>query len=243
MPVWFFALVAFVSFIAGATAAIVGFGIGSLITPLLATRLGTDLAVAVVALPHLAGGLVRGWRLRRSVDRRILVRFGSVSAIGSLVGALVFARLAPAALSRIFGALLVLTATAGITGWSERWRPRGLLVWILGALSGFFGGVVGNQGGLRAAALSAFGLAPTAFVATSTVIGVVIDLVRAPIYLHRSAAQLGGLWALVALAITAILAGTLVGERLLLGLSRRRFRHVVSLAIGLLGIWFLVHPV
>ena len=84
-------------------------------------------------------------------------------------------------LARTLGALLVLTATTGITRWSESWKPQGALVWVLGALSGFFGGVVGNQGGLRAAALSAFDLKPTVFVATSTLIGVMIALVRVPI--------------------------------------------------------------
>ncbi|HUQ21205.1 MAG TPA: hypothetical protein VM099_16415 [Gemmatimonadaceae bacterium] len=56
----------------------------------------------------------------------------------------------------------------------------------LGALSGFFGGIIGNQGGLRAAALSRFDLRPTTFVATSTMIGVMIDLVRSPVYVYRA---------------------------------------------------------
>jgi uncharacterized membrane protein YfcA len=242
MPLWFDGLVALVSIFAGATASVVGFGIGSLLTPLVATRVGTDLAIAAVALPHLSAGLLRGWRLRHSVDRRVLVRFGILSAIGGLIGALVFAQLAPEALGRVLGALLVLTSAAGVTGWSERWQPRGPLVWILGALSGFFGGVVGNQGGLRAAALSSFGLQPTVFVATSTVIGVMIDVLRTPVYLYRAGAELIRIWPLIALAIVGVLVGTLVGERLLLGLSRERFRQIVSVAVGLLGLWFLFHP-
>ena len=242
MPLWFLGLIALVSFVAGATASIVGFGIGSLLTPLVAARFGTDLAIAAIALPHLSGGLLRGWRLRHFLDRRVLVRFGVLSAIGGLIGALVFAQLAPAALGRVLGALLVLTAAAGMTGWSERWKPSGPLVWVLGALSGFFGGVVGNQGGLRAAALSAFGLKPTVFVATSTVIGVMIDLVRTPVYLYRAGGELVHLWPLVAMAVDRVLAGTLVGERLLVGLSRERFRQIISIAVGLLGLWFLFRP-
>jgi uncharacterized membrane protein YfcA len=242
MPLWFGALAILISFVAGATASVVGFGIGSLLTPVLAARFGADVAIAAVALPHLAGGLLRGWRLRQSVDRPVLVRFGLLSATGGLIGALLFARLAPAALNRTLGALLILTATAGVSGWSERWRPQGALVWVLGGLSGLFGGAAGNQGGLRAAALSAFGLAPTVFVATSTAIGVLIDLVRMPIYLHRAGERMVELWGLIALTIGGVLAGTLVGERLLFGLSRARFRVVVSVAIGLLGLRFVLGP-
>jgi uncharacterized membrane protein YfcA len=242
MPWWFVGLVAVASVVAGATGSIVGFGIGSLLTPLVSTRFGMDLAVAAVALPHLAGGLLRAWRLRHSIDGRVLVRFGILSAAGGLIGALVFVRLAPTALGRVLGALLILTAAAGITGWLERWRPTGFLVWALGALSGFFGGVVGNQGGLRAAALSALALEPTVFVATSTMIGVVIDLVRAPIYLYGAGDELVPIWPLVAWAVAGVLAGTLIGERLLLGLSRTRFRTLVSSAIGLIGAWLVFRP-
>lgn len=228
--------------VAGGTASVVGFGIGSLLTPVLAMRLGTDLAIAVVALPHLAGSVLRGWRLRSAVDRAVLLRFGALSAAGGLLGALAFARLAPEALSRVLGLLLLLTASAGTMRWAERWSPRGPWVWALGALSGFFGGVVGNQGGLRAAALSAFGLGPVAFVATSTVIGVAVDVVRTPIYLHRAGGGFVALWPVVAVCVAGVLAGTLLGERLLLGLSRERFRVVVSIAIGALGLWFLLGP-
>jgi uncharacterized membrane protein YfcA len=242
MHAWLITLLTLLSFIAGATASVIGFGIGSLLTPALAAPVGMNVAIAAVVLPHLAGGILRGWRLRQSIDWRIVARFGLLSATGGLAGALIFARLAPVALARTLGALLLLTAAAGITGWSERWKPRGPFVWILGGLSGFFGGVVGNQGGLRAAALSAFGLEPAVFVGTSTLIGIMIDLVRAPIYLHRAAADLAGLWPLVGLAIAGVLAGTLFGERVLLGLSRERFRQMVSLAIGVLGLWFVIHP-
>jgi uncharacterized membrane protein YfcA len=242
MALWFIVWIAILSVIAGATASVVGFGIGSLLTPFIAARFGTDVAIAAVALPHLAGGLLRGWRLRRSIDWRVVIRFGALSALGGLLGALVFARLASSALGRVLGLLLVLTATAGFAGWSQRWRPRTAAVWLLGGLSGFFGGVVGNQGGLRAAALSAFGLGPAAFVATSTVIGVVIDLVRTPVYLSRAGSVLAGIWSLVAIAAVGVLAGTLAGERLLLGLPRERFRKIVSVAVGALGIWFLIHP-
>src|SRR5687768_7770108 len=213
--IWFAGAVAIVAVLAGATASIVGFGIGSLLTPLIAWRFGTDVAVAAVALPHLAASVLRGWRLREFIDRNVLLRFGLVSAGGGLLGALAFSRLNADVLARILGILLVLTALAGITGWSRKWKPRGILVWILGALSGFFGGVVGNQGGVRAAALSRFDPKPAVFVATSTAVGVLIDLVRSPIYIMRAGDALRDMWQLIALMIAGVLAGTIAGERVL----------------------------
>ena len=49
---------------AGAVASVSGFGIGSLLTPLLALHAGTKTAVAAVSIPHLIGTAIRFWRLR-----------------------------------------------------------------------------------------------------------------------------------------------------------------------------------
>src|SRR5438093_12115542 len=75
------------SLIAGAIAAIAGFGIGSIITPLLSSQIDTKLAVAVVSIPHFIGTLIRFLRLREHIDRSVALSFGAASAIGGLIGA------------------------------------------------------------------------------------------------------------------------------------------------------------
>jgi uncharacterized protein len=223
----------------GATAAVVGFGIGSLLTPLLSASLGTSTAVAAVALPHAVATTLRCWRLRRAVDWTILRGFGLLSAVGGLAGALLYTQLASRPLTLLLGGLLLLTASAGITGWGTRWHPKGPIVWALGLLSGVFGGLAGNQGGLRAAALSAFQLTPVAFVATATAIGVLVDAARTPVYLWRAGPDLRSVAGLIAVATAGVLLGTLIGERLLLRLSPTAFRWVVHIAVGALGLWLL----
>lgn len=217
----------------------VGFGIGSLLTPLLALRFGTSTAVAAITIPHVLATALRCWRLRAHIDRSVLLRFGILSAAGGLAGALLYTRLGSAALTRILGGLLLLTATAQLTGWNSRWHPRGPIVAFLGLVSGFFGGVAGNQGGLRAAALGAFGLSPAAFVATATATGLLVDAARTPVYLWDGVQHLLPVWPVIGTAVMGVLVGTLLGERLLLGLSVRRFGHVVGTAVGVLGIWLL----
>ena len=229
-----------VAVLSGATASIVGFGIGSLLTPTLATMIGMDLAVAAVALPHAVATALRCWRLRASIDWSVLKRFGLLSAGGGLAGALAYSRLDADQLSRVLGALLVLTALAQFSGLAARWRPGGAAVALLGLGSGFFGGIAGNQGGLRAAALTAFDLSPPAFVATSTATGLLVDAARAPVYLFVTGRTLLTWWPPIALATAGVVIGTLIGERILLGISRQTFVTIVSCAIGLLGVWLLM---
>lgn len=239
----FLAAVFIVAILSGATATVVGFGIGSLMTPLLAIEFGATAAVALVTVPHAAATAVRCWRLRAHVDRGVVARFGLLSAAGALAGALLYTRLGPGALTRVLGGLLLLTAIAQLTGWTSRWQPRGPVVAIFGLASGFFGGIAGNQGGLRSAALTAFGLPPVVFVATATAIGLLVDAARTPVYVWHSGRVLLTHWAPLVVATAGVLVGTVVGERLLLGLSRRRFGQIIGAAIGALGIWLLVMPV
>jgi uncharacterized membrane protein YfcA len=82
----FNALVLIVSILAGAVAAISGFGIGSMLTPSLALRYGTKLAVALVSVPHLVGTAARFVTLKQHIDRKVFWRFGVFSAVGGLVG-------------------------------------------------------------------------------------------------------------------------------------------------------------
>src|SRR5438270_7822852 len=74
--------------VAGAIAAVSGFGIGSILTPLLALSMGTKLAVAVVSIPHFIGTALRFVLIREHLDRRVLATFGVASAAGGLTGAL-----------------------------------------------------------------------------------------------------------------------------------------------------------
>jgi uncharacterized membrane protein YfcA len=194
-------------------------------------------------LPHAAATAVRCWRLRAHVERAVVLRFGLLSAAGALAGAVIYTRLGPGALTRVLGGLLLLTAVAQLTGWTSRWQPRGPLVGLFGLVSGFFGGIAGNQGGLRSAALTAFRLPPLSFVATATAIGLLVDAARTPVYLWHSGPLLQTLWIPIAVATVGVLIGTLIGERMLLGLSPRRFGQAIGAAIGALGIWMLVMPV
>ncbi|MEO8335203.1 MAG: hypothetical protein ABI664_09530 [bacterium] len=97
----------------------------------------------------------------------------------------------------------------------------------------------GNQGGLRSAALLSWRLSPAAFVATATATGLLVDAARTPIYVWRTWDALLGLATPIAVACIGVLAGTIAGERLLLGLSHERFRRLVGWLIGVLGMWLL----
>ena len=65
-------LIAGAGLLAGGIAAIVGFGIGSIFTPLLSLWLDARVAVAAISIPHLIGTGLRFLLLEGRVDRHVL---------------------------------------------------------------------------------------------------------------------------------------------------------------------------
>jgi len=233
-------LVAVAAVVAGAIAAVTGFGIGSLLTPVFALAFGTRLAVAVVAIPHLAGTLLRFVTLRRHVDRRMLLGFGVTSALGGLAGALLHTRASGRALAIVFGALLALAGVSELTGWVRRvhWGRRA--AWVAGALSGALGGLVGNQGGIRSAAMLGFDVPRQSFVATATAVALFVDGARLPVYAALEGRAMVDAWRPIAIASAGVVTGTLLGTRLLARLPERAFRRVVAVVLLALAVWMLV---
>ncbi|HET7698967.1 MAG TPA: sulfite exporter TauE/SafE family protein [Vicinamibacterales bacterium] len=239
---WYELAVSAGALLAGMIAALAGFGIGSVLTPLLALRVDAKLAVAAVAIPHVAGTALRFWLLRSRLDRRIFVWFGATSAAGGLAGALLHAWASSRALAIVFGGLLLFVGCSELTGFMSRVRLGRRTAWFVGALSGLLGGMVGNQGGIRSAALLAFETDKRAFVATATAVGLIVDAARLPVYLAGEWPRLVSMAWLIGLATAGVLLGTVAGMRLLPRIPERVFRIVVALLLLALGAWMVLRP-
>lgn len=232
---WFDALVLIAAVAGGAVAAVTGFGIGSLLTPALAFQADARLAVAAVSVPHIVGTALRFWLLRGQVDRRVLWSFGLTSAAGGLTGALLQERAGSPLLLVVFGALLLFSAASEVTGLAQRMRFRGPVAWIAGAVSGLLGGLVGNQGGIRSAALLGVDLPKHTFVATSTAVGLMIDAARVPVYVWQQREPIAQIGWWITLAAIGVAAGTLLGHRVLVRIPEQWFRRTVAVVLAVLG--------
>jgi uncharacterized membrane protein YfcA len=180
------------SVLAGAVAAVSGFGIGSLLTPLLMLSMPTAHAVAVLAIPH-------AWA-------SLLVLAGTTELIG---------RRFPLPETRF-------------------WRLAG------GLLSGVFGGLVGNQGGIRAAALLGFRLPPRQLVATATASALLVDAARLPIYVLSAGPVIAAsarFWIVASIGVTI---GTFVGVPVLGRIPESTYRRLVGGLLVLLGLSLFV---
>jgi uncharacterized membrane protein YfcA len=236
----FAVVVGILAFVAGATSAVAGFGIGSILTPLLALAIGAKLAVAAAAVPHFLGNAVRLWTLRDRVDKDVIKTFGLMSAAGALAGALLHAWTAVSALKIAMAVILIIAGALGVFGLIDRVRMGRKGAWTAGAVSGFLGGLVGNQGGIRAAAMLALDVRKEVFVATAVAIALVVDGARMPVYAFSVGRELLAHWPIVATACGGVLLGTLTGKTLLGWIPETKFRRIVSGLLVALGIAILL---
>lgn len=228
-----------------------GFGLGTLLTPVFAMFFPLSLAVAATAVVHLANNLFKLGLLAHQADRDTLLRFGVPAAVAALVGAGLLSWLdqLPQLLSyelgeshhqitlvkAVIGSLIILFALLEFSSrfqslaLSPRYLPLG------GMLSGFFGGLSGNQGALRSAFLLKAGLSKEAFVATGVVAAVMVDGTRLGVYgvsfLAEQFSRSQALLLPIGVATLCAFSGALLGKRLL---RKVKLRTVQLAAAGML---------
>jgi hypothetical protein len=188
----------------------------------------------------------------------VVLRFGAPAVAASFAGALALTSLSGLAplgawslggaeatvtpvklvmgvLILVFAGFELVPALSGLRA-PVRWLPLG------GALSGFFGGLSGHQGALRAIFLTPLGLSPTQFVSTQAVLALLVDGARLLVYgwslvLTGDAAETGAIpWRLVAAATACAFAGALLGKRLLPKMTVAAIQWIVGgllLVVGL----------
>ncbi len=232
-----------------------GFGLGTVLMPAFALFFPLPVAIAATAVVHLANNLFKLALVGRAADWSVVLRFGVPAAVAALAGAgalVGFAGLDAVVEYELFGrnfAVTPLKLTIGLlivvfAGFElspsfaalavpPRYLPLG------GLLSGFFGGLSGNQGAFRSAFLIKAGLDKTAFVATGVVAAVIVDCVRLTVYgasyfTTRFEALPNDLVGLVIAATLAAFLGAFIGARLLEKVTLRAVQLIV--ALGMIGI-------
>jgi uncharacterized protein len=114
------------------------------------------------------------------------------------------------------------------------------MAWIAGVISGTLGGLVGNQGGIRSAALLGFRLERRVFVATATAIALFIDGSRTPVYLATAGREMFSNSSLIALSTIGGLVGTFLGTVILQRIPEDTFTRIVGVLIFGLGVFMFI---
>ncbi|MEY4133902.1 MAG: TSUP family transporter [Saprospiraceae bacterium] len=222
-----------------------GFGLGTILTPVFMLFFPTALAVALTGVVHFFNNIFKLLITGRHIDRAVALRFGIPAVIFAFAGAWLLivvaawpplfayslwgrsftvypAKFAIACLLIFFALVEIVPRFSGIAFGRDKLA-------IGGALSGFFGGLSGNQGALRSAFLIRAGLSKEAYIGTSVAISACVDFSRLGVYAGGFASQsLGDNLPLVASATLSAILGAFIGNRLLKKLTLRFVQLLVA---------------
>lgn len=233
-----------------------GFGLGTILTPVFMIFFPVDLAIGLTGIVHFFNNLFKLLLVGRQADKQVLMRFGIPAVIGALLGSwllLSITDLKPLFAYQMFGRtfevfpvkfiisiLLIIFATIDLIPYFNKLQFGKDKLPIGGALSGFFGGLSGNQGALRSAFLIKAGLSKEAFVATAVVVSTFVDFTRLSVYVTRfTKAGLTDNLTLVVCATLSAIVGAYIGNKLLKKVTIRFLQVtiaimliIISLALG-----------
>src|SRR5690606_24695253 len=230
-----------------------GFGLGTILTPVFMIFFPTDLAIALTGVVHFFNNIFKLFLVGRNADRGVLLLFGIPAVIAALLGSWLLLNIPDtkplftyAAFGRTFevfpvkfiiSVLLIIFACIDLIPYFNKLQFGKDKLPLGGALSGFFGGLSGNQGALRSAFLIKAGLSKEAFVATAVVVSTFVDFTRLSVYATRfSKSGLTDNLTLVGCATLAGIAGAYIGNKLLKKVTLRFLQVTVAIMLIILSL-------
>lgn len=251
-----YALIALAALLISGLTLFSGFGLGTVLMPVFALFFPVPTAIAATAVVHLANNIFKLGLIGRQADWRVVARFSLPAAVAAIFGAsalVIFAALPAIGDYALAGRTFVVTPVKLIIGvlivaFSALEMSRSMDTLVMppkylplgGLLSGFFGGLSGNQGAFRSAFLIRSGLGKEAFVATGVVSAIIVDTVRLSIYgvsyfttsFQALSKEIIGL---VIAAMSAAFLGAFIGTRLLKRVTIRGLQIAVAVCMFAVG--------
>ena len=246
------------AFTASALTLFSGFGLGTILLPVFALFFPVEVAVAATAVVHALNNLFKLGLLAKHAVPRLLLTFGVPAVIGAFPGAILLTRLASRAplatwhlggrecvvtpIGVVMGLLILFFAGVELLPAMQRLRVGAKWLPLGGVLAGFFGGLSGHQGALRAAFLSPLALPPKRFVATQASLACMVDATRLLVYGHAfladpaAALATRSQWLLVGSSTLCAFAGAWSGTRLLPKATVGFVRKVTGTLLVVVGV-------
>ena len=228
-----------ITILAAALTVPAGFGLATMLTPVVLLWLPPHEAVAAVAIIH---GAHNAWKLKllkSRVDFSAVKRYGWALVIGAIIGALLHSHIPSNPLLLVVGVALIILPILSVT---ERWtniRLPDTEDRIGGFGSGFFGGLTGHQGALRAMFLQRRLPDKVAYAATASILALAVDLTRIPIYIMFEGSAILDEYILIPCLVLSAILGVNLGKRWLTKWKQTHIRSGILVAIVASGMMYI----
>ena len=248
-------IVSIIAFLVAILTFFSGFGLGTILTPVFMFFFPVELSIALTGVVHFFNNIFKIILVGRNANREVLIKFGAPAVIAALIGSAILINIADAPplfsytmqgslievsmVKFIISLLLIIFASMDLIPYFRDLTFDKNKLPIGGIMSGFFGGLSGNQGALRSAFLIKAGLSKEAFIGTAVVVSTFVDFTRLSVYATRfSQAGLIDNLSLVICATMAGIAGSFIGNKLLKKVTLKRLQSFVAVMLILIALGF-----
>ena len=250
------AIISLVAFLAAILTFFSGFGLGTILTPIMMIYFPVEIAVAFTGIVHFSNNIFKLFIVGNKANKEVLVKFGLPAIFAAFIGSYflfnmnteyiiysynLLGQIKSISLVKfIVSLLLIVFASFDLIPFFKKLEFGKKSLPIGGLLSGFFGGLSGNQGALRSSFLIKLSLDKETFIATTVVISTMVDFTRLGVY-SSNLLQIN-LEDYLTLGVSSILAATLgafIGNKLLKKITLDYIRILVATLVLLLAFGLL----
>lgn len=238
-PLFEFAALAVVAFVASTIAAITGTGGGILLLPVMVAILGVREAVPAYTLAQFIGNLSRVLLNRKELRFDVVAWFVAGAIPAAVLGSLLFAKSRDHVVVRALG-LFLLTSVVYL-----RWSRKQLAGFPVtrfapvGVVFGFVSAYLGSAGPFLAPFFLAFGLLRGAYIGTEALGTAIMHVTKMATYGMSRVFSLNAVCVGLAMA-PAMIAGSLTGKRVLDRVPPWFFVTLIEFVLFVFGLLFLV---
>jgi uncharacterized membrane protein YfcA len=234
--------ICFLVFVASIVGTITGFGLSTIMVPVLAMFYPFDQTLVFVGIIHWFSNLWKLILFRGGFRWRLIVTFGVPGIFASFVGASLMFDISQRVLPRVLGMFIIVYVIYLLVRSSFKVMQNTTTAICGGALSGFFAGIFGIGGAVRGMFLSAFDLPKAVYIATAGAIALAIDTTRLTTYIVKGAQLEKPLLWVMPIFITASFLGAQSAKHIVEKIPQKYFRVVVAVFLMLAGLKLLIYP-
>ncbi|MDH3381555.1 MAG: sulfite exporter TauE/SafE family protein [Flavobacteriaceae bacterium] len=246
-------IISVVAFLAAILTFFSGFGLGTILTPVMILFFPVELAIGLTAVVHFFNNIFKLILVGKHGNLQVILRFGIPAVLAAILGSYLLIHISDlqpiysynigsqvfeiSPVKLIISILLIIFASIDLIPYFGKLQFGKEKLPIGGILSGFFGGLSGNQGALRSAFLIKAGLSKEAFIGTAVIVSISVDFTRLFVYSTKfTSLIITDNWFILSTATLSAIMGAYIGNQLLKKVTVEFIQKLVAVMLILISI-------
>ena len=250
-------IITLVTFSAAVLTFFSGFGLGTILTPTMMIFFPVEIAIAFTGIIHFSNNIFKLFIVSKKIDKEILIRFGGPAILASFIGSYLLFNIggdkvlysvyilgelrSVTFIKFLVSVLLIIFSLIDLMPFFKNLNFHKKTIPLGGFLSGFFGGLTGNQGALRSAFLIKMNLDKKVFISTTVFISTMVDFTRIGVYSSNLLViDFSQYFTLGIFSTLSAILGSIIGNMLLKKITIEIIRTTVAILIICLATFLLI---